>query len=157
MAATLQTRDRFAAASAWRCAGSQQRAFSMRGHSSPSNVRVQWMPRDRRLRSQSESDRAYATTRRLCCSHQCHRNNSAMCRWDDPAGEPAVGEPSLPIDVVELGCLEQRIDGGDALAAGIGASAALVVAADGDATPTRRRRWSCSRPSRGDESARPRR
>ena len=44
-----------------------------------------------------------------------------------------VGEPGLRIDVVELGGLDQGVDGGGAPAAGVGAGEGPVVAADGDA------------------------
>src|SRR5882757_4872668 len=44
-----------------------------------------------------------------------------------------VGEPGLRIDVVELGGLDQRVDGRGATAAGVRAGEGPVVAADSDA------------------------
>lgn len=44
-----------------------------------------------------------------------------------------VCEPGLRVDVVELRGLDQRVDGGGAPAAGVGAGEGPVVAADGDA------------------------
>ncbi len=44
-----------------------------------------------------------------------------------------VGEPGLGIDVVELGGLDQGVDGGGAAAALVGAGECPVVASDGDA------------------------
>src|ERR1700741_5506051 len=45
-----------------------------------------------------------------------------------------VGEPSLRIDVVELGGLDQRVDHGGAVAALVGAGEGPVLAAHGDRT-----------------------
>ena len=42
-----------------------------------------------------------------------------------------IGEPGLRIDIVELGSLDQRIDGGSAPAAFVRASEGPVLATDG--------------------------
>ena len=71
-----------------------------------------------------------------------------------------VGEPGLRIDVVELGGLDQRVDGGGAPAAGVGAGEGPVVAGRRrcSAAPARRRCWSCTGGRRrGSGPARPRR
>src|SRR5689334_16657230 len=49
-------------------------------------------------------------------------------------GQPGeyIGEPDLRIDVVELGGLNQRVDGGSAAAAIVGAGESPVLAADGN-------------------------
>ena len=44
-----------------------------------------------------------------------------------------IGEPSLRVDVVELGGFDERVDRGGASAAFVGAGEGPVVAADGDA------------------------
>jgi hypothetical protein len=51
-------------------------------------------------------------------------------------GQPGehVGKPGLRIDAVELGGLDQRVDGGGAAAAFVGAGEGPVLAADGDGT-----------------------
>jgi hypothetical protein len=48
------------------------------------------------------------------------------------AGED-IGEPSLRGDAVELGGLDQRVDGGGAASAFLGAGEGPVVSPDGDA------------------------
>jgi hypothetical protein len=47
------------------------------------------------------------------------------------AGEH-IGEPGLRVDVIELGGLDQRIDGGGAPAAFVGSGEGPVLAPDGD-------------------------
>ena len=56
----------------------------------------------------------------------------ALCRVVLDAGED-IGEPGARIDVVELRGLDQRVDGGGTLGAGVGAREGPVVPADGDA------------------------
>jgi hypothetical protein len=48
------------------------------------------------------------------------------------AGED-IGEPNLRVDAVELGGLDQPVDGGGAASAFVGAGKGLVVPSDGDA------------------------
>ena len=48
-----------------------------------------------------------------------------------------VGEPSLRVDVVELGGLDKRVDGGRSMAAFVGACEGPVLA------PRRERVWRC--------------
>jgi hypothetical protein len=43
-----------------------------------------------------------------------------------------VGQPSLGIDVVELGGLDQRVDGCDPVPAGVGSREGQVLPADGE-------------------------
>lgn len=44
-----------------------------------------------------------------------------------------IAQPGLGIYVVELGCTEQRVAGGTALAAAVDAGEQIVAAANGDA------------------------
>ena len=57
-----------------------------------------------------------------------------------------IGEPGLRIDVVELGGLDQRVDGSGPPAAFVGAGECPVVASDRNAHAARARRrcWTCT-------------